>query len=297
MPKVSLLKDEVGLGAQAFNAIISQYTPQWAVFHYTNQKGFLGILDREELWATQVQYMNDAREWSVAIDLAKSVLKKRLPMIDDESGKRLVRDIVSDLRAIADVNVCSVSFCCDPDLLSQWRGYAGADGGFAIGFRAGALHEIARRDGGLFGHCIYEEAKQAVVIDGMIDDALGHLAKMDQPTDFNISRLSLEFRRALVRYGAFFKDCNFRAEDEWRLVTWVMDYQDENFCFRPGKSMLTPYYKISLREGAWVAEIVAVTVGPCPHPQLAKLAVDGLLQKHQLSAVKSKPSAIPYRNW
>jgi hypothetical protein len=38
--------------------------------HYTNQLGLLGIVEREKLYATKVQYMNDATEFSLALDLA-----------------------------------------------------------------------------------------------------------------------------------------------------------------------------------------------------------------------------------
>jgi hypothetical protein len=47
-------------------------------YHYTDQTGFFGILNSGELWATKVQYMNDATEFGLAVDLAKSRLEERI---------------------------------------------------------------------------------------------------------------------------------------------------------------------------------------------------------------------------
>ena len=45
------------------------------LYHYTSQKGLLGILKDQKIWATHVQYLNDSTEFHFAIDLARSVLK------------------------------------------------------------------------------------------------------------------------------------------------------------------------------------------------------------------------------
>ena len=40
------------------------------LYHYTDQNGLLGIIERSEMWATKVQYMNDATEFGAVLDLA-----------------------------------------------------------------------------------------------------------------------------------------------------------------------------------------------------------------------------------
>lgn len=32
------------------------------LYHYTSQVGLLGILQKKELWATQIQYLNDCED-------------------------------------------------------------------------------------------------------------------------------------------------------------------------------------------------------------------------------------------
>jgi hypothetical protein len=119
---------EVELGAKRFYELLDQEPPD-QLYHYTDQTGLLDILNTGELWATKVQYMNDATEFGLAVDLAKSRLEERIRKFSNGDRCELLRTIADGLSGIARVNVCSVSFCENPDLLSQWRGYSGAGGG------------------------------------------------------------------------------------------------------------------------------------------------------------------------
>jgi hypothetical protein len=64
--------------------------------------------------------------------------------------------------------------------------------------------------------------------------------------------------------------------------------------------MIIPYYKLQINNVSWKNEIAAVTIGPCPYPEISKLAIDGLLLKHGIADEESPISTlsrIPYRNW
>ena len=117
--------------------------------------------------------------------------------------------------------------------------------------------------------------------------------------------IGIAFEMALVECGAFFKDISFKDEQEWRLITVPKEYTDGGFRFREGRSTLTPYYALKIRSEpsaavrSWANRIAGVTVGPCPHPEGARAAVEGLLIK---KVVGSSPppvtvSKIPYRSW
>jgi hypothetical protein len=288
----------VELASKKFDELTTLDPPN-ALFHYTNQSGLLGILDHRELWATKVQYMNDSTEFGVAIELARKILEIRIKSTNDNAEKSLFEFISNRLNGISYINICSVSFCGKPDLLSQWRGYAG-NGGFSIGFKSKLLADIAAREGFRLGHCIYNEQDQAFILTEMLDDAVFQFVKMDGAPEEKIPQIAKRFEKALIKFGAFFKDSSFEEEGEWRLVTSTVRYHDDKFCFRPGKSMLIPFFRISLTSGCWTDEIVEIFIGPCPHPQISRQAVLGLLLKHQISkgsghfVVESK---IPFRNW
>ena len=49
--------------------------PPDILYHYTGQIGLLGIIEQAELWATKIQYMNDATEFGLALRLARQELE------------------------------------------------------------------------------------------------------------------------------------------------------------------------------------------------------------------------------
>ena len=44
------------------------------LYHYTTQVGLMGIVESKEIWATQIEYLNDGMELIYAFDLAMQVL-------------------------------------------------------------------------------------------------------------------------------------------------------------------------------------------------------------------------------
>jgi hypothetical protein len=126
--------------------------------------------------------MNDATEFEYALGLAKKGLERRystiyfavqnhLRFFSDSLEKRqceLLQWMIAHLDALSAANICSVSFCTDPDLLSQWRGYAGLGVGYAIGFHSNGLREIAQNNACRLGRCIYDQASQEQIISELI---------------------------------------------------------------------------------------------------------------------------------
>jgi hypothetical protein len=287
------------LGSARFEALMSAEPPD-NLFHYTNQEGFLGIISSGEFWATKVQYMNDSMEFGLATALAKRLLNARIQGDQSSSSCPLFKRLLESIDAISNVNLASVSFCVSSDLLSQWRGY-GARGGLSIGFRSSILKNLAIGSTGRLGRCLYDVSDQTAILGGVIDDAVHSYQISINSSPDQLPSICGRFEKALIKFGAFFKDPGFREEEEWRLVTSIVNYIDERFCFRPGKSMLIPYFKFKVREEpTWGEEITSVTVGPCPHPEISAHAINGALMKTGISpGITSfvSNSRIPFRNW
>jgi hypothetical protein len=294
--------DDVNLQliSETFTDFQKQLPPD-TLYHYTDQRGLLGIIENVELWATKVQYMNDATEFGRAVDLAKMRLRTRADNTKAQGDAEFLNTIIDNLDSISHTNICSVSFCRNPDLLSQWRGYSGSGGGYAIGFCSTALIEVADNNDCRLGRCIYDETTQITIIDELIDQIVlrSVMYKNAEPYDLELSSWQI-FENSLIRLGAFFKDRSFAEEDEWRLVTNVKFYGNSAFCFRPGRSMLIPYYCLKMKDGSWKNQIAQVMVGPCPHPQSSQMAVRGLLVSYHATTGPVPPvdiSKIPYRSW
>jgi len=138
--------------------------------HYTTAAGLKGIIESQQLWATNISYLNDAEEHIGFFDrrlshlLAKPVRAAVAEIattasdrnqIDVHGGvekavEESIKDLISLLRT-ATLNVdkpyvtafCSAVPNATPDdgLLSQWRGY-GTDGGYAIVFDTHGLERL-----------------------------------------------------------------------------------------------------------------------------------------------------------
>jgi hypothetical protein len=182
-------------------------SPPSILYHYTDQSGLLGILQSGTLWATKVQYMNDATEFGISVTLGKGLLAKRLENLQNGNEREALKGVISRLDAIVYVNICTVSFCRDHDLLSQWRSYSGSGGGYAIGFSSSAL---SAAPGCRLGSCIYGPDNQTQIINELIDDMFRQKASNSELT---ILQLGAAFERALISCGAFFKDPSFKEED------------------------------------------------------------------------------------
>lgn len=66
--------------------------PPPVLYHYTNQKGLLGILDSKEIWASHTQYLNDANEFRYAIKLVRKELERMI-----KAAKGLQRDLLKEM--------------------------------------------------------------------------------------------------------------------------------------------------------------------------------------------------------
>lgn len=148
--------------------VVTQYPELW---HYTTASGLKGILETQQLWATNVFYLNDAEEFIGFFDRKlEAILKDGVEAAISEasktpSGIERLQSLGGSERTIATIprqfaealRETSVklpayvaSFCArEPGttshdgLLSQWRGY-GHDGGYAVVFETEGLNQLLK---------------------------------------------------------------------------------------------------------------------------------------------------------
>jgi len=146
------------------------------LWHYTTAIGLHGIITSQQLWATDILYLNDKDEFTSFFDhklpsiLSSAIQegitegKKSLEgrkSIESLGGEEKVKNTLHDflLRSFRDITlqyqVYITSFCspetnCSEDgILSQWRGY-GLDGGYAIVFDTKKLNELLVKENETF---------------------------------------------------------------------------------------------------------------------------------------------------
>jgi Protein of unknown function (DUF2971) len=206
-----------------------------------------GILESSSLWATDAEFLNDAQELQFGraelCDALRAYAENLFPSNRTQDGGReysraaIVRSAVEYL-ARGDVNVpvnteriYVTCFCQDSDLLSQWRGYASADG-YAIGFHSEALlnqvslttnYRVAGQRGLAAETTAGPDVRPSLVqmqygdsaVTRMIDDVLQKIAP--EPVGHPGSHGWMQAVSLAVPALASIKNSAFAEEKEWRL--------------------------------------------------------------------------------
>jgi len=273
------------------------------LYHYTDQKGLLGIIENECLWATHSQFLNDLSEYRIVFDALQK--KIRTERTDDWAvlQSRFLR-----ARQMKGFFVSSFSHEKQDDSLTMWRGYAAPIGGYSIGFDRSVLNVIAnqlltseKRDWVELGECLYvnpEDSNLAERVENMVESAWNSSTNAARHFPINI----MEY----VKLAALAKNIAFKEENEWRIVIFVEDgTRSKRIKFRQGKSMVVPYVEFSWKDIGLPNPIRRVVVGPTPNNGESLRAVEMLLERNGISlrsencpdGVEVVPSKIPYRNW
>ena len=130
------------------------------LWHYTTAGGLMGILKSQQLWATNLRYLNDSEEFTgffdrrllgiLKIGVMNGIAQAKMTpdgmqaIVASGGDEKLEADLPNQLlHAIRTVSLQHqayvASFCYtrpkieNDGLLGQWRGY-GSDGGYAVVF-------------------------------------------------------------------------------------------------------------------------------------------------------------------
>lgn len=94
------------------------------------------------------------------------------------------------------------------------------------------------------------------------------------------------------------KHNSFHEENEWRFITKRSNtvISSPKLKFRSGKSYLIPYVDVRypLQTEKIIEEII---IGPCPHPEDTKIALEYFLSERLDYEVNVINSSIPFRSW
>jgi hypothetical protein len=240
-------------------------TDKIMLFHYTSQAGLLGILKEKEIWATNIHFLNDYKEFRHAFDILCEIITQELasnPVLRD----KLIEHFNNLINLSPNINVFVASFSERGDSLSQWRGYCSDGAGYSIGFDKSILQRMATEMGLTLVECIYDPEKQREEMKIYLDWVL--LSSSTTPSDINTLNFDnavSSLAKMLLAIAPRFKDKSFSEEREWRLFSGMIDNADERIEFRQGKSTLVPYVKFSLKSTELNnIPISKIFVGPTP---------------------------------
>ena len=276
---------------------------------YTNGKA-------ARFWASDVRYMNDSLELRFGAD----IVSERLNEASGDNSLHI--DLRAALAGFAKVfdparlfswpfRCFSVCFCDGKDLLSQWRGYAGGIGGFAIGFPRDVLeyrsHGILRKAGGnVFDMESHARLVKVAYGEEAARARADHLVRQLTET-FDAGRLlpglngapSMTVAIEAFRTIAGVKHAAFAEEREWRLLA-ITDRKLIKTRGRAGG--LVPYMDVVVNSRLGLMPISEypvrqIVVGPTPTQGAQVAAVRDLLESRgtwRSEDVDVVPSNAPF---
>lgn len=286
------------------------------LYHYTSSAGMEGILRSRQVWASAVQYLSDSEELSYAAGLASEII---------EAQERRARSLLFELlrpglqQVLYDIGtstVCVFSLSEVGDLLSQWRAYCPATGGFAVGFSARRLGSLLAAQQLTLAPCTYKRARQISIVQDLVSRAERHFRKgmnahgarlaartSSLVRDRASRRIEIDcsintmraFRADFLRAGPFIKHPSFSEEREWRVVSDAVPTTNPALQYHHAKSMLVPHLCIDLPPIGRALLIDRIVVGPSAHQDRARASLDVVLARLNVRCGNIRRSRTPYR--
>ena len=108
-----------------------------SLYHYTSGNSLLSILQSQQLWATDIRFLNDYKELYRGLDVFESFSKCLVKRMSDDAEhlSKLIEVCVGNIRRNADLTLINlVSFSTEPDDLRQWMAYCNSGVGYCIEF-------------------------------------------------------------------------------------------------------------------------------------------------------------------
>ena len=271
------------------------------MFHYTGAESLLSILERRQLWVSDIEFLNDETELRYAIDQLRAALSANRTELSAQGNETLDTQrqweyndaLIEEIdrrfpKGRGSHNLWErmpyiTSFCSHGDLLSMWRGYAHGPG-FSIEFdseilldafgeaplQRGLTDEEHRRLRDL-NHAVdaallsveYGREGAGAIIDALFDE-LGAQETIHSGTlaEHLLSRLMPDLAR--IKHPAF------AEEQEVRLVVFRTGDHSPQPRLRAANGHLVPYYPLAFPHEA----IRSIRVGPAVHRERSRLALE-----------------------
>ncbi len=253
---------------------LKKIAPEDNLYHYTKCRGVQGILRDKSFFATKSDFLNDTNEVRYTLALTREVLGE-FPAL--KSNDTLMERLSVTAEEMKRQCYYVLSFSVEADSITLWSEF-GNNTGYNLEFKSGELLDMIRRTRKISYHglLIYSRKTQRDIIRELLtrgipeslgstfDDIIKNAAK--DRDDEVFKKYCRQFKKAISIYAVFFKQEEFSAEKEYRVV--LKETSDSEVLFREKDGFLLPYIRIPLRKAH--EAVNRITVAPQNHIDLAK---------------------------
>ena len=276
-------------------ALILESSSVSRLYHYTDLSGLNGIISGNDLWLTHLRFSNDDEELTHGQNVVAETIEAEKQ--NAASDKLSYLDQVEALlrEPLADgVYICC--FCVRDDLLSQWRGYGANGAGVSIELNHSEFEFLTGPDcsHGLLRlwKVFYDEKQQREIIAKSLQFAWSVQSGLSSEKRAQNAADAIQF------FIPTFKNHDFEAENEWRLIFTPNPHATVRPKFRVARNMLVPYYTLQILgwDPTHLLPITGLCIGPSTFKALNAQSAQSLLKHANHTNVPVRVSKTPYRS-
>lgn len=275
------------------------------LYHYCSNDTFLKIIEKSELWLSELTQSNDSMEGKWAGEVLLEAWNRLGYAPDIASKIAHSSDLSADL--FGDLGFCMSR---KDDLLSQWRGYAANGEGVAIGFDEEALKAAIETENTkypeahgmeiIISEIDYNYETGNLIIENIARDLNEKIRKLyddNHEDDAEIKihteiKISHAISNAITKIGINEKNPAFKEESESRLHIRIhkdKTTHGKRMNFRSRGAEIVPYFIIKIATDC-IREIILGPRNRTPEP-----VIRAALKRWGFQNVNIKPSKATYR--
>lgn len=161
------------------------------LYHYTDSRGFLGIVESKKLWASSIRHLNDSAEYHHVIDIMQSAVRlmedglssSEKSLLQNLLARRLGQPSAFSTNYLQEMTVAGAvyvaCFSAHRDDLSQWRAY-GKQGGVCLALDTSKLQSIAAQPNLRLERCVYTRSEKTSLATKELDKTLLRFRELPQ---------------------------------------------------------------------------------------------------------------------
>lgn len=271
------------------------------LYYYTSVETMRFILENGNIYATNLRYMNDSKEYVNGLCELQKIINIKLA----KSGIMITKNRLND-EIRNEVTSYSISFSKAEDLLSQWSMYAGESGvclGFSFtgeekykAYKEGSQKErdyVSSDSCPIFPRKVYYCTKSEMSrpeYEETIKNIWQELKERNPNPTIEDIKGNLDY--LWKDMTPYVKRVEFKAEAEYRLVfDWPLLLQPFRIDYRNDHHVLKPYLDIECENGWPINEII---VGPGFNQEAVYQSIQHFLKHRKKKSITLRKSRIPY---
>jgi hypothetical protein len=263
------------------------------IYHHTDINGLIGIISTKKLWATDIHFLNDFKEFQhglVSLDEICIHYLSQEYKDYDANFVNIYKKLLVHIQESIPINLNRrnhylTSFTKSNDNLRQWMAYGSPNMSYAIGFKEDLLRVpklgVDKMASENFAYKLIEVDYNLNSLKKLLE--ISNILKMTQSENKeakDISKIAIDLINNLLFSICSQKNISFQDENEMRMVLQdrKMDKLNNDVKFRAQGGVITPYIEVPIKD-YYIQEII---IGPNLFPELSKKGLELLLRKYDI---------------